>query len=178
MTVCVGGVVRMTFPLKEKIEGKKMHVATNFMGFTISGRGGVNHGATATTFGHRDAMAGRSLNDALTLSSKAGKVISGAENKIASLDPANARDAIRIARLEDKIMQVLEKLIAKGVEQGQFREGIDPLSLHWMISAFAIFNVVNDYTFSYLFPTPGTPQEVQAQRRALATEAVLRWCSV
>lgn len=76
------------------------------------------------------------------------------------------------------IIQQLETLIAKGVEQGQFRTGIDPLSLHWMISAFAIFNVVNDYTFSYLFPTPGTPQEVQAQRRALATEAVLRWCSV
>ena len=74
------------------------------------------------------------------------------------------------------IIHQLEKLIEKGVAEGKFRDGLDPVSLHWMISAFAIFNVVNDYTFSYLFPVPGTPQQIQAMRRQIAADAVVRWC--
>lgn len=95
-----------------------MQVAQNFMGLFNSGCCSANARAAATTDGGRNGTTDRSLNDVLKLSHKASKVISGAEGKIASLNPANAKDAIKITKLEDKILHVLENLIAKAAESG------------------------------------------------------------
>lgn len=73
------------------------------------------------------------------------------------------------------IIGQLDKLLRLGEAKGVFRARLNPNDLHWMISAFAVFNVVNDYTFGYLFPRSGSEQETQAARREAAVQAVLRW---
>lgn len=74
------------------------------------------------------------------------------------------------------IIDQLSRLLDLGVERGLFRAGINPVDLHWMISSFAIFNVVSQHTFSYLFPQPLSESEIQQERRAVAVESVLKWC--
>lgn len=74
------------------------------------------------------------------------------------------------------VLEQLSKLLDLGTKKGVFRSGIDPVNLHWMISAFAVFNVVNEYTFSFLFPVMSSVSEVQDDRRSVAVDAVLRWC--
>ena len=45
----------------------------------------------------------------------------------------------------------IERLYDRGVRDGAFRRGIDPIDLHWQISALCFFNVSNRATFSKIF---------------------------
>jgi len=45
----------------------------------------------------------------------------------------------------------LQGLIVRGEAEGVFRPGLDPVALHWQISALSFFNVSNKPTFSALF---------------------------
>ncbi|WP_108661235.1 TetR/AcrR family transcriptional regulator [Acuticoccus kandeliae] len=48
-------------------------------------------------------------------------------------------------------IEKLRDICARGEATGVFRPGLDPLVLHWQISAFSFFNVSNRPTFSALF---------------------------
>ena len=45
----------------------------------------------------------------------------------------------------------LADIIRRGQAEGVFRDGLDPVALHWKISALSFFNVSNRPTFSALF---------------------------
>lgn len=45
----------------------------------------------------------------------------------------------------------LAEILRRGEETGEFRAGLDPVALHWKISALSFFNVSNRPTFSALF---------------------------
>ncbi|GGF32190.1 TetR family transcriptional regulator [Youhaiella tibetensis] len=69
----------------------------------------------------------------------------------------------------------IESLYARGVEAGLFRESLDPIELHWQISALCFFNVSNRATFSKIFGRDiGTPQ-AQDSLRANSVDMVLRY---
>jgi AcrR family transcriptional regulator len=72
----------------------------------------------------------------------------------------------------------IEKLYQRGVSEGVFRAGLDPLDIHASISALSFFNVSNQYTFGLIFERD--VQEVQAliQRRASVVEMVARFVGV
>jgi len=60
----------------------------------------------------------------------------------------------------------LEALYRKGVDAGQFRPDLDPLEIHWQISALCFFNVSNRATFSHLFQRDiGTPAAQDSLRQ-------------
>lgn len=48
-------------------------------------------------------------------------------------------------------IEALEKVLQRGQESGVFRAGLNPLELHWQISALSFFNVSNAATFSFIF---------------------------
>jgi AcrR family transcriptional regulator len=56
-----------------------------------------------------------------------------------------------IQKLNVRAIDAVADLYRRGVEQGVFREGIDPVELHWQISALCFFNVSNRATFSKIF---------------------------
>src|SRR5690606_31482110 len=69
----------------------------------------------------------------------------------------------------------IEALYRKGVEAGQFRPDLDPLEIHWQISALCFFNVSNRVTFSHLFQRDiGSPQ-AQASLRQNVIDMVMRY---
>jgi AcrR family transcriptional regulator len=45
----------------------------------------------------------------------------------------------------------ISSIYARGVEEGVFRPGLDPIELHWQVSALCFFNVSNRSTFSLVF---------------------------
>ena len=45
----------------------------------------------------------------------------------------------------------ISSIYSRGVEQGAFRPGLDPVELHWQVSALCFFNVSNRATFSMIF---------------------------
>jgi AcrR family transcriptional regulator len=46
---------------------------------------------------------------------------------------------------------VLEPILARGRETGMFRDDVDALDVHMLISAFCVFRVANRHTFSAIF---------------------------
>ncbi len=67
----------------------------------------------------------------------------------------------------------IASIYRRGVEDGVFRPGLDPLELHWQVSALCFFNVSNRATFSHIFGRDiGTPEHQQRQREN-AVEMVL-----
>lgn len=66
----------------------------------------------------------------------------------------------------------------RGVTAGVFRDGIDPLELHWLVSALCFFNVSNRATFSRIFGHDiGTPAAL-SRLRANVVDMVLRFVAL
>lgn len=69
----------------------------------------------------------------------------------------------------------IERICARGVQEGLFREGIDATDLHWLISALCFFNVSNRATFSKIFRRDLGSKENLERLRADAVEMIVRF---
>jgi AcrR family transcriptional regulator len=66
-------------------------------------------------------------------------------------------------------------IYARGVADGCFRPGLDPVDLHWQVSALCFFNVSNRATFSRIFDRDLGGEEAQALLRGQVVDMVLRF---
>lgn len=78
-----------------------------------------------------------------------------------------------IPRLNSKIIQTLTALCTRGRAAGLFRSDVDPVELHWMISAMSFYNVSNRDTFSHSFGSELQSEEGQARLKSRVVDAVL-----
>jgi AcrR family transcriptional regulator len=93
----------------------------------------------------------------------------------------NLHRGAHIARLPDRgslnrpALDLLRGILSAGEAAGVFRPGLDPLELHYVVSALCFFSVSNRHTFHALFA--GTPEHAAAlaRRREAAVEAALRF---
>jgi AcrR family transcriptional regulator len=69
----------------------------------------------------------------------------------------------------------LRDIYRRGLVDGVFRKGLDPLDLHTSISALAFFNVSNQHTFSLIFDCDMTGEAQVRQRRRNVEDMVLRY---
>jgi AcrR family transcriptional regulator len=70
---------------------------------------------------------------------------------------------------------LLERLCQRGIAEGVFRAGIDPVDLHMSISALSFYNVSNRHTFSFIFDRDLGAPEVHAARRESVVDTILRY---
>ncbi len=56
-----------------------------------------------------------------------------------------------LSGLADPALDVLARILQRGSAEGLFREDIDPIDVHMMISAFCVFRTANRYTFKAIF---------------------------
>jgi len=63
---------------------------------------------------------------------------------------------------------------ARGVAERIFRKGLDPLELHWQISALCFFNVSNRATFSRIFGRDMGSAKVQSSLKKRVVDMVMR----
>lgn len=69
----------------------------------------------------------------------------------------------------------IASIYARGVADGVFREGLDPVELHWQVSALCFFNVSNRATFSKIFGRDFGAPESLARLRQNAIDMILRF---
>lgn len=69
----------------------------------------------------------------------------------------------------------LRSIYERGLMQGVFRPGLDPLELHWQISALSFFNVSNRATFSRLFGDRLWSDAGHSRLKADCVDMVLRF---
>ena len=80
-----------------------------------------------------------------------------------------------IRGLNRPAIEALEGVLKRGQESGVFRTGVDPLELHWQISALSFFNVSNSATFSHIFGGELFTDDGQERLSAHVAEMVLRY---
>lgn len=84
-----------------------------------------------------------------------------------------------IQELNVPAIRAIKLLYERGVRDGVFRPGLDPVDIHASISALTFFNVSNQHTFGLIFSGKSRgAAKVRAQsaaRRASITEMVVRF---
>ncbi|WP_404477452.1 TetR family transcriptional regulator [Novosphingobium sp. BL-52-GroH] len=92
----------------------------------------------------------------------------------------NMRHGLHVGAVEearnDQVLPNTRALIDRGVADGSFRAGLDPVDLHMTISALAFYFVSNRYTFSTIFGVDTMSAQAASKRRAQVVDAVLRYC--
>ncbi|HEX2114429.1 MAG TPA: TetR/AcrR family transcriptional regulator [Alphaproteobacteria bacterium] len=78
-----------------------------------------------------------------------------------------------IQKLNVTAIDAVRRVLERGVKEGVFRTGIDPVDLHMSISALCFFNVANRYTFSRIFKRDMESPAALAARRASIIDTIL-----
>jgi AcrR family transcriptional regulator len=78
-----------------------------------------------------------------------------------------------IRRLNATAIDAVRGVLERGVREGVFRAGIDPVDLHMTISALCFFNAANRYTFSRIFEKDMESRAAVAARRASVIDTIL-----
>jgi AcrR family transcriptional regulator len=79
-----------------------------------------------------------------------------------------------IQKLNVTAINTVRGLYDRGVKAGIFRAGLDPIELHWQISALCFFNVSNRATFSKIFKRDLGSKKSLASLREAVVEMIVR----
>jgi AcrR family transcriptional regulator len=80
-----------------------------------------------------------------------------------------------IQELNVTAIDTIARLYERGVRTGVFRKGLDPVDLHWQISALCFFNVSNRATFSKIFARDLGSRKSQQRLREDSVQMVERF---
>lgn len=80
-----------------------------------------------------------------------------------------------IQELNVPAIGAIDKLYARGVAEGVFRPGLDPIDIHASISALTFFNVSNQHTFGLIFKGDTHSELAMAARRGSIIEMIVRF---
>ncbi|WP_087045105.1 TetR family transcriptional regulator [Caballeronia ptereochthonis] len=73
------------------------------------------------------------------------------------------------------VVKTIEDLIARGVAAGKFRDDVDPIDLHLMISSLCFHRVANRHTWGAAFGRDPSGPRSRARHREMIVDAVLRF---
>lgn len=90
-------------------------------------------------------------------------------------DAQHIRDSPTIASRNSAIVGILAGLLQRGVAEGVFRGGVDPLHLHMLINSFCFYRISNRHTWRVIFGRDLLRREEAAGQRTMVTEAVLNY---
>lgn len=85
------------------------------------------------------------------------------------------RQSKGIRQLNVKAIDSIRGLYERGVAQGVFRPGLDPVDIHAAISALTVFNVSNRYTFGTIFDRDDRQAPAETLRREQVVQLLLRF---
>ncbi len=80
-----------------------------------------------------------------------------------------------IRELNVKAIESIRDLYERGIAQGVFRAGLDPVDIHAAISALTVFNVANRHTFGTIFERGAGSAKAQTLQREHVVQLLLRF---
>ena len=84
----------------------------------------------------------------------------------------------KIQELNVPAIAAIRNLYERGVTEGTFRPGLDPLDIHASISALSFFNVANQHTFGAIFKHDMQNPAHLAARREAVIEMLVRYVRI
>jgi len=79
----------------------------------------------------------------------------------------------KIATLNVPAIDTIRRIVLRGIADGTFRAGVDPVDLHMSISALCFYSVSNRYTFAAIFQADMTSIEALSRRRDSVVETIV-----
>jgi AcrR family transcriptional regulator len=79
----------------------------------------------------------------------------------------------RLANLSHPVIGLIERILDRGRAEGVFRDDVDPIDVHMMISAFCVFRVANRHTFRALFDLDLTDPDRREHYRRMVGDMVV-----
>lgn len=80
-----------------------------------------------------------------------------------------------IREMSSLVLQALGRTLARGVEEGVFREGIEVIDLHMLMSSFCFYRVSNRHTFGDIFQIDLSDEQIKQRHKQMICEAVMRY---
>lgn len=80
-----------------------------------------------------------------------------------------------IASRNAGIVEILTDLLARGVAEGVFRKGVDPVHLHLLIASVCFYRVSNRHTWRIIFNRDLAAPDDAAMQREMVVEAALHY---
>lgn len=80
-----------------------------------------------------------------------------------------------IRKLNVPAINEVKRVYERGCAAKVFRSGLDPIDIHWAISALCFFNVSNRHTFSIIFDRDMTSAKSVRERRENVVEQIVRF---
>ncbi|MBN2973510.1 TetR family transcriptional regulator [Roseomonas aeriglobus] len=74
-----------------------------------------------------------------------------------------------------RVIDLLGRILDRGVAEGTFRSGIDPIDLHMNMTALAFYNVSNQFTFAHNFGVDMTSDAAIGKRATQVGDILLAW---
>ncbi|WP_235038220.1 TetR/AcrR family transcriptional regulator [Microbacterium sp. 18062] len=99
--------------------------------------------------------------------------------RLVSIENIHRGDFIRklepLRTLNAPALGVLDVVLTRGHDEGIFRDDVDALDVHLVISAYCFFQVANQYTFGYLFDRDLMDPARRDHLRAMIGDVVVAW---
>lgn len=80
-----------------------------------------------------------------------------------------------LSNLASPALDVLSRILERGVQAGRFRRDVDPLDIHMVISSFCVFRIANQYTFGAIFGRDVLDVERREHYRTMLGDLVLSY---
>ena len=83
-------------------------------------------------------------------------------------------EAPSIRQINLRVIELIEAILKRGQATGIFRDDLEPVDIHMMISAFCFFRVANRHTFGEIFQVDLSEPDRRQRQKRMITEAVIR----
>lgn len=70
---------------------------------------------------------------------------------------------------------LLDQVLQRGREAGEFRQDVNAIDVHMLISSYCVFQVANAATFGFLFGRDMLAPDVRARHRRILGDVVVGW---
>jgi AcrR family transcriptional regulator len=80
-----------------------------------------------------------------------------------------------LSGLANPALDVLAHILDRGAAAGVFRDGVDPLDLHMVISSYCVFRIANRHTWGAIFKRDLLDPERRDQQRMLLGDLVVEY---
>lgn len=87
----------------------------------------------------------------------------------------NVKQSPTIRQLSQNIVSILDNILRRGEALGVFRQGVNAIDLHLMISSFCFYRISNRHTFSEIFQIELVNDEIKQRHKAMLCDSVSRY---
>jgi AcrR family transcriptional regulator len=87
----------------------------------------------------------------------------------------NVKQSPTIRAVNQTAVLAIDHTLRRGEAEGVFRQGVDAVDMHMLISSFCFYRVSNRHTFSSIYQIDLVDEAVKARHKAMIIEAVTRY---